>query len=142
MKNFVLCLLCVVASPWLSAQSTQDFGNYIVRCNAISTLQLPAAMTKQYGIERSAHRGLLNISVESKTGEAHTISAIVSAEVGDLTGHGKPIVIKETSENGDIDYLGEFPIDGSGTYVFTVKVSPPGQTSPLVVKFTQDLTAD
>ena len=142
MKNFVLCLLCVVASPWLSAQSTQEFGNYTVRCNAISTLQLPAAMTKQYVIERSARRGLLNISVDSKSGETHTVNAVVTAQVGDLTGHDKPIVVRETSENGDIDYLGEFPVDGSGTYVFTVKVSPSGQAAPFVVKFTQDLTVD
>ena len=142
MKNFVLCLLCAVASPWLAAQSTQDFGNYTVRCNAISTLQLPEAMAKQYGIERSARRGLLNIFVEAKSGEAHTVNAVVTAQVGDLTGHDQPVVIQETNENGDIDYLGEFPIDSSGTYVFTVKVSPAGQASPFVVKFTQDLTAD
>ena len=142
MKNLVVCLFCIVVSPSLPAQSTQDFGNYVVRCNAISTMQLPAAMTKQYGIERAARRGLLNVSVESKTAEGHTVNAVVTAQVGDLTGHDKPVVIRETSENGDIDYLGEFPIDGSGTYVFTVKVSPSGQTPPFVVKFTQDLSVD
>jgi hypothetical protein len=141
MKNVVLCLLCVAVSPWASAQSTQDFGDYVVRCNAMSTQHLTASVAKQYGIDRSVNRGLLNISVESKTGGEHTVKAAVTAQVGDLTGHEKPVAIKETSENGDIDYLGEFPIDSSGTYVFTVKVSPSGQ-APFVVKFTQDLAAD
>jgi hypothetical protein len=124
------------------ADSDKDFGDYIVHCNAISTQQLLPAVAKQYGIERSAKRGLLNISVESTTGPAHTVSADVTATVGDLTGHNKPINVRETSENGDIDYLAEFPLDGSGTYVFTVKVTPASRQQPFVMKCTQDFLAD
>ncbi len=124
------------------ADSDKDFGDYIVHCNAISTQQLLPAVAKQYGIERSAKRGLLNISVESKAGTAHTVSADVTATVGDLTGHDKSVNVRETSENGDIDYLAEFPIDSSGTFVFTVKITPDGRRQPFVMKCTQDLVVD
>lgn len=138
-----LAIAALYVVPILArAGSDKDFGDYIVRCNAISTLQLVPAIAKQYGIERSAKRGLLNISVESKTGTAHTVSANVTATVGDLTGHDKPIDVRETSENGDIDYLAEFPLDSSGTFVFTIKVMPAGRIQPFVMKCTQDLLAD
>jgi hypothetical protein len=139
--SLFIVALCV-APTMCSADSDATFGDYIVHYNAISTNQLLPAVAKQYGIERSAKRGLLNISVESKTGNPHTVSAEITATVGDLTGHDKPISIRETSENGDIDYLGEFPIDASGTFVFKVKVATPGQQQPFVVKFSQDLVAE
>jgi hypothetical protein len=122
---------------------TQDFGDYVVHCNAITTSQLQAAIAKSYGIERSDKRGLINIAVESRRdGGSHMVNAEVRAEVSDLTGHKQPIALKETSENGDVDYLGEFPLDGSGAYVFTVKVTPPGHSQPFVVRFNQDYVVD
>ena len=138
-----LIVAALSAAPAIGhAGSDKDFGDYIVHCNAISTRQLLPAIAKQYGIERSANRGLLNISIESTTGTAHTISADVTATVGDLTGHDKPINVRETSENGDIDYLAEFPIDNSGTFVFTIKAAPADRRQPFVMKCTQDLLAD
>jgi hypothetical protein len=119
------------------------FGDYVVRCSAISTDQIADSVARQYGIERSARRGLLNVSVELKTADAtHTTHADVSAEVSDLIGHRTPIRVRETNENGDIDYLADFPLTGSGTYVFTVKVTPQGQAQPYVVKFNQDYVVD
>ena len=50
--------------------------------------------------------------------------------------------VRETSENGDVDYLGEFPLESSGAYIFTVKVTPPGHAQPYVVKFNQDYVID
>ena len=131
----LFCIAPVIAR----ADSDADFGNYIVHYNALSTNQLLPAMAKQYGIERSTHRGLLNIAVESKTG---TVRAHVTATVGDLTGHDNPVSMRETSEAGDIDYLGEFPIDASGTFVFKIKIVVPDQQQPFVVKFSQDLVVE
>jgi hypothetical protein len=134
-------------------QSVQDFGDYIVHYSAITTNQLVGSVAKQYGIERSDRRGLLNIAVEAKTGgesrliqsnmiQSRMIRADVSASVGDLSGHVSPVHLRETSENGDIDYLGEFPLTGSGSYMFNVKVIPPGGTRPYVVKFSRDYVVD
>jgi len=124
-------------------EQARDFGDYIVHYSAITTNQLVAESAKNYGIERSDRRGLLNIAVQAKGGsEARMVGADVSTEVSDLTGHRLPIHLRETSENGDVDYLGEFPLSGSGAYVFTVKVTPPGHTQPYLVKFNQDYIVD
>jgi hypothetical protein len=138
----LLIVLLLLPSHGQGAQA-QEFGDYIVHYNAIATSQLQAAIAKQYGIERSAQRGLLNIAVESKRdGATHMVNADVRAEVGDLTGHKQPIALRETNENGDVDYLGDFPLSGSGAYIFTVKVTPPGHTQPFVVHFNQDYVVD
>jgi hypothetical protein len=140
----LLLILLLLPRHGQGAQAnTQDFGDYIVHYSAISTNQLMAEVAKSYGIERSARRGLLNIAVQAKSGgRTQMVGADVSAEVADLTGHRTPIAIRETSENGDVDYLGEFPLSSSGAYIFTLKVKPPGHAQPYVVKFNQDYVID
>ncbi|MDR3389195.1 MAG: DUF4426 domain-containing protein [Rudaea sp.] len=139
----VLLVLLLLPRHGQGAQTQQDFGDYIVHYSAITTNQLVADVAKTYGIERSAWRGLLNIAVQAKGGEdARMVDAEVSAEVSDLTGHRLPIRLRETSENGDVDYLGEFGLNGSGTYVFTVRITPPGHVQPYLVRFNQDYVVD
>jgi len=138
----LLIVLLVLPRHGQGAQA-QEFGDYVVHYNAISTSQLVDSMARQYHIERSGHRGLLNVAVERKqAGAAGMIGADISAEVSDLTGHRTPINMRETRENGDVDYLGEFPLGGSGAYLFTVKITPPGRTQPYVVRFNQDYVVD
>ena len=137
MKRFLVALLAL--APAVSFADDHAFGDVTIHANALSTMQLLPAMAKQYGIARDAKHGLLNVSIEQA---GHTISASVTAQVGDLTGHVRPLALRETAENGDIDYLGEFAIDGSGPYVFTVTATIPGKSQPFTAKFTQDLVAD
>jgi uncharacterized protein DUF4426 len=140
----IALLAALMLSPRFGhGAQVQDFGDYIIHYSAISTNQLMPEMAKSYGIERSDKRGFLNIAVQAKsTGESHMVNAEVSAQVSDLTGHSAPIQIRETSENGDIDYIGEFPLSGSGTYIFTVKVTPPNHAQAYVVKFNQEYVVD
>lgn len=133
-----LMLLLLMIPRHGRGQARQDFGDYIVHYSAISASQLPAAAAAQYGIARSERNGLLNIALEAKTPEAPMVRAAVSATVSDLTGHASPVRFHETDENGAFDYLGEFPLSGSGSYLFTVSVTPPGGTHAYVVKFNRD----
>ena len=137
MKRSLIALLAFV--PLLSFADEHAFGDVTIRANALSTMQLLPAMATQYGITRDAKRGLLNVSIEQAS---HTISAGVTAQVGDLTGHARPLPLRETAGNGDVDYLGEFVIDASGTYVFTVTATLPGKSQPFTARFTQDLVVD
>ena len=137
-----LMLLLLLIPRHGQGQSTQDLGDYVVHYSAITTQQLPADAASQYGIARAGDRGLLNVAVEAKRGEASMVRANVSATVSDLTGHARPVRFRETSENGAFDYLGEFPLNGSGSYLFTVNVTPPGAAHAYVVKFNRDYIVD
>ena len=137
-----LLLILLLVPRHGHGQSMQDIGDYVVRYSAIPTEHLAPAMAAKYGISRAHDRGLLNIAVEQKNSHSRMVRADVSASVSDLTGHTQPIVFSETEEGGQFDYLGQFTFNGSGSYVFTVKVIPPGGTRSYVVRFNQDYVAD
>jgi hypothetical protein len=140
----IVLLLALLLPRKGHADQTAEFGDVVVRYSAITTDQLFPAVAQSYGIERSSRNGLVNIAVEKK-GSADTgqmIAAVVTGKVADLTGHSRPIRFRETNEGGAVDYLGEFPIDASGTYVFTINVSKAGQATPYTVKFNRDYVAD
>jgi len=137
----VLLLLTLLLPRAGHADQSSNFGDLTIRYSAISTDQLPPEMAQRYGFERSSHRGLVNIAVEKKPSAGAVgamIAANVSGSVADLSGHKRPIGFRQTQEDGQVDYLGEFPLDGSGTYVFTIQVSTPGQSVPYTVKFNRD----
>jgi len=157
----IVLLLALLIPRAGHADQTATFGDVVVRYSAISTDQLFPAVAQSYGIERSSRNGLVNIAVENKSSldAGEMISAVVTGKVADLTGHSRPIRFRETNEDGAVDYLGEFPIDASGTYVFTINVSPGrspsaaeamdglerpkvGQATPYTVKFNRDYVAD
>jgi len=157
----IVLLLALLIPRTGHADQTAAFGDIVVRYSAISTDQLFPAVAQSYGIERSNHNGLVNIAIEKKDGAdaGEMIAAVVTGKVADLTGHSRPIRFRETNEDGAVDYLGEFAIDASGTYVFTINVSPDrspsasramdgrerpkvGQTAPYTVKFNRDYAVD
>ena len=157
----IVLLLALLIPRTGHADQTASFGDVVIRYNAISTDQLFPAVAQSYGIERSSRNGLVNIAVQKKdSGDGgDMIAAVVTGKVTDLTGHSRPIRFRETNEAGAVDYLGEFPIDASGTYVFTINVSPGrspsaaeamdglerpkvGQPTPYTVKFNRDYVAD
>jgi len=139
-----LMLLALLLPRTGHADQSTSFGDFVIRYSAISTDQLFPAVAKTYGIERSTRNGLVNIAIEKKDadGEGAMIAAAVDGSVADLTGHSKAIRFRETSEEGAVDYLGEFPIDGSGTYVFRINVTPHGQARPYTVTFNRDYVLD
>lgn len=154
----VVLLLALLLPRSGHADQSTAFGNIVVRYSAISTDQLFADSARRYGIERSPRNGLVNIAIERKQ-SGELIAAAVSGSVADLTGHGEPIRFRETREEGAIDYLGEFPIGASGTYVFTINVTPDrspgaaettngrerpldGSAQPYTVKFNRDYVLD
>ena len=138
----VLLLILLLVPRHGRGQSMQDIGDYVVRYSAIATEHLAPAMAAKYGISRAHDRGLLNIAVEQKNSHSRMVRADVSATVSDLTGHQQAVEFKETEEAGQFDYLGQFTFSGSGSYLFTVKVIPPGGTRAHLVKFNQDYVAD
>lgn len=139
----VMLLLALLVPRTGHADQTASFGDIVVRYSAISTDQLFPDVAQNYGIERSNRNGLVNIAVEKKgsDGASAMIAATINGKVADLTGHSRPIRFRETNEAGAIDYLGEFPIDASGTYVFTINVML-DQAAPYVVKFNRDYAVD
>lgn len=143
MKSFMTALLfCTSLLIPLSgvAQQSQDFGNYVVHYNALTTNFLPPEVAKSYDIQRSPSRALLNVTVLEKVMDTpgSPVPADVTVSAINLTGQLREIEMREIHEPpGAIYHLGIFPVHNRETYRFTVRVKVEGEKEPLLVKFQQ-----
>ena len=135
-----LVLLAALTSLPAIAQQAQEFGDYIVHYNALSSSLITPEVAKAYGIRRSDSRALMNISV-LKNAEGQTAKAVkakVTASGRNLTGQTRNVEMREIDDgDGAIYYIGELSVRNMETFDFTVMVSVEGQSEPFKVKFRQ-----
>ena len=142
MKNLLktLVLLTALTSLPAIAQQAQEFGDYIVHYNALSSSLITPEVAKAYGIRRSDSRALMNISV-LKNAEGQTAKAVkakVTASGRNLTGQTRNVEMREIDDgDGAIYYIGELSVRNMETFDFTVVVLVEGQSEPFNVKFRQ-----
>lgn len=138
LRTFVL--LTAFASLQATAQQAQDFGEYSVHYNALSSSLLTPEVAKAYGIRRSDSRALINISVlqNAENNTATAVKAGVTASGRNLTGQTRNIEMREINDgDGAIYYIGELSVRNMETFDFTVVVIPEGQNKPFNLKFRQ-----
>jgi Domain of unknown function (DUF4426) len=126
-----------------SEESFRDFGNYEVHYNAVRTDALTPEIARNYGIQRSANRVMLNVTVLHK--EAGTarkpVPADVKVDARNLNEQLKNIELRRISESEAIYYIGEVSISGTEILVFDITVTPEGTQTPLSVKFTREFVS-
>ena len=135
-----LVLLAALTSLPAFAQQAQEFGDYIVHYNTLSSSLITPEVAKAYGIRRSDSRALMNISV-LKNAEGQTAKAVkakVTASGRNLTGQTRNVEMREIDDgDGAIYYIGELSVRNMETFDFTVVVLVEGQSEPFNVKFRQ-----
>ena len=135
----ILTSLSLLFALPASAENAQDFGDYVVHFNALTTDNLPPTVTREYGITRSKNRALLNVAVLKKvlgtTGQPVAVS--ISASVSNLTGQHRDIELREIREGSAIYYIGEFGVTHEDNLDFTVIAQPEDLDRPLRVQFQQ-----
>lgn len=122
------------------AQQAQQFGEYLVHYNALSSSLITPEVAKAYGIRRSDSRALINIAVLKSVSDLPEIAvkAKVTASGRNLTGQTRNVDMREINEgDGAIYYIGELSVRNMETFDFTVVVLPEGQDLPFNVKFRQ-----
>jgi hypothetical protein len=119
----------------------QDFGVYEVHYNALRTDALSPEVARSYGIQRSANRVMLNVTVLRKEAD-HAPRSPVEAEVKvdayNLNGQLKNLDMRRVSEGEAIYYIGEVSISGVEILVFDISVTPSGEATPLRVKLKRE----
>lgn len=138
--QFAVVLVCMtLVAGRAVAEQSQDFGEYVVHFNAVTTDLLSPEMASHYNIQRSSNKALLNITVLKKVlgAAASPVEAKVSASAVNLTDQYRDIDMRKLEEDGAIYYLGTMSVDNQETYDFTVNVTPEDQKQPFVVRFRQ-----
>jgi hypothetical protein len=126
-----------------SEPTHQDFGDFEVHYNAVRTDELTAAVARAYGIERSANRVLLNVSLLRKgpDGRSTPVDGTVTATAYNLNGQLKNLQMRRITEGDSIYFIGEVGISGTEILVFDIEASPAGQPSQYSVQFKREFVA-
>lgn len=145
MFTSILAVLGLALSAPLAAQPAESMvesGDIIVHYNALGTTQLTAEVARQYAITRSANRGLLNVSVQRREGEATpAIPASIEAAATNLNGQRRSIPVRAIREGDALYYIGEFSVSDRETLDFELRVTPEGG-EPIGIRFQQQFFAN
>ncbi len=139
-RMFLTLLAGLSATTFAVAQDSERIDGHEVHFNALVTTSLDAAMARQYGIERSARRGMVVLAVHAPAaaGETRAVAAQVSGEAVNLTGRRVPIAFREIA-GSDVSYIGLFDLDGVDTWTFHLSIRPQGATRSFPVRFNRNL---
>jgi len=121
----------------------QVFGDFEVHYNAVRTDELTPAVARAYGIERSANRVLLNVSLLRKgpDGRAMPVDGTVTATAYNLNGQLKDLEMRRITEGSSVYFIGEVGISGTEILVFDISASPQDQAEKYSVQFKREFVA-
>jgi hypothetical protein len=127
-----------------SEPTHQVFGDYELHYNAVRTDLLTPEVARVYGIERSANRILLNVSLLRKSPDGRTtpIDGKVSATAHNLNGQVKNLEVRRVTEGDSVYFIGEVGISGNEILVFNIAATPVDQNEALTVQFKREFFAD
>ncbi|ACL73995.1 DUF4426 domain-containing protein [Thioalkalivibrio sulfidiphilus] len=137
-KAFLLLVMAGALSGTVHAGGQQDFGDYVVHFNALSTDFLSPDVARSYNITRSRNRALINISIMKKSLGVGTEPqlAVVTGKAVNLRGQTLPLQFREVRDSTAIYYLAEVGIDDGETLDFMIEATP-RDSGPLTVRFRQ-----
>jgi len=134
-------------APQMAAPSEpthQDFGDFELHYNAVRTDLLTPEVARAYGIERSANRVLLNVSLLRKAADGRTtpIDGKVNASAHNLNGQVKNLQLRRITEGESIYFIGEVGISGNEILVFDIDATPADEVGAFKVQFKREFFAD
>ena len=142
------CVLALLAGVLVGLSATTPavaddsarIDGHEVHFNALVTTSVSEAMARQYGIERSARRGMVVLAVHASggSGEMRAVAAQVGGEAVNLTGRRVPIAFREIA-GPDVSYVGLFELDGADTWTFHLTVRPEGAARAAPIRFSRNL---
>ena len=121
----------------------QDFGDFEVHYNAVRTDELTPSVARAYGIQRSANRVLLNVSLLRKGADGRTtpVDGTVSAAAYNLNGQLKNLEMRRITEGSSVYFIGEVGISGTEILVFDIDATPSDAPGKYSVQFKREFVA-
>jgi hypothetical protein len=130
-----LALLSMGTSAF--AESSKEFGDYVIHYNAFRSDTLAPEVAKTYNLQRRNNRLIVNIAVLKKvmntTGKP--TAAEISGHASNLTGQLKKLEFREIKEGNAIYYLAESQFSDGEFLKFELKIKPEGEETPARLKF-------
>lgn len=132
----LLILSFAISSP-VAAESSQDFGNYVIHYNVFRSDTLEPEVAKAYNLMRRNNRVILNIAILKKVMDTTgtPTSAIVTGHVSNLVGQLKKLEFREIKEGTAIYYLAETKFTDGEFLKFNLKIKIDGEQHAARLKF-------
>ena len=126
-----------------SEPTHQVFGDFEVHYNALRTDELAPEVARAYGIERSANRVMLNVSLLKRNPDGSTtpVDGKVTATAYNLNGQLKDLEMRRITEGASVYFIGEVGISGSEILVFDIDAAPLDQSAKYTVQFKREFFA-
>lgn len=134
----LLLVLGLALSPRESAAQPHEKreSGYVVRGSTVPSQSFDAATARAHGIEPTASRGVLNVTV-SKVGQALTenLRADVRASARELTGRKHEIQMRPVVSNNMVSYIGVFEFVHRQVLTFEIVATPQQSGKPVILSF-------
>ena len=132
---FILALSLTSLNSY--AESSKEFGDYVIHYNAFRSDTLSAEVAKKYNLTRANNRVLINIAVLKKVMDTtgKPTSSAVTGHASNLTGQLKQLEFKEVTEGNAIYYLADTKISDGEFLKFELKILPEGETIATKIRF-------
>jgi hypothetical protein len=126
-----------------SEPTHQQFGDFEIHYNALRTDELAPEVARAYGIQRSANRVMLNVSLLRKDASGRTapVDGTVSASAYNLNGQTKGLEMRRITEGSSVYFIGEVGISGTEILVFDINAAPLDQSAKYTVQFKREFFA-
>ncbi len=121
-SSICIIVLSNIFTSSVSAEQSQDFGDYTVHYIAVNSTFISPEVAERYGIVRSARNAFLNISVVKNGSTA--VSAEITGEKANFLGQNSMINFIEVSEGNAIYYIGQFEFSNAENLRFNLEVQP------------------
>lgn len=131
LTSLLVLSLCPISA---SAEQAMRAGDYVIHYNTLNTDILSPEVAREYGIQRSKSRAMLNVSVLRQDNN-QAVAAQVNATSGMLTGHKQALKMREIREGDAIYYISDFPVAHRDTLMFNIRVRPEGSQQTHTVEF-------
>jgi hypothetical protein len=130
--------------PALPSEPThQVFGDFEVHFNALRTDELAPEVARAYGIERSANRVMLNVSLLRRDADGRTrpVDGTVTATARNLNGQLKNLTLRRITEGESVYFIGEVGISGTEILVFDIEAAPHDAPGRYAVQLKREFVA-
>ena len=135
-KGFIFLMMLGFATQ-AQAESSKEFGDYVIHYNAFRSDTLSPEIAKSYNLQRRNNRLIINIAILKKvmntTGTP--TAAVVTGHASNLTGQLKNLEFREIKEDNAIYYLAESQFSDGEFLKFELKIKPEGEESAARLKF-------
>ncbi|GLS89653.1 hypothetical protein GCM10007916_07200 [Psychromonas marina] len=130
LKLLFAALFTLVSLPSIAEQK-QDFANLEVHYIALPSMFIEPAIAAQYGLKRSKHTGLVNISVLDKNQQSMPIEAQLIGIGRNLIGQKQQLAFKKIKEGKSIYYIATYPFTNEEIVKFDVQIKAQDKTNRL-----------